>query len=51
MGMDIAEHKQEDVITNGYCCFNHIIGLPKRNGIDVWGWKDTIVCIMQEGIN
>jgi hypothetical protein len=22
---DIAEHKQEDVRTNGDCCFNHIM--------------------------
>jgi len=32
---NIAEHKQEDIKTNGDCCFNHIIGLPQRNGIDV----------------
>jgi hypothetical protein len=25
---NIAEHKQEDVRTDGDCCFNHIIGLP-----------------------
>jgi hypothetical protein len=31
---NIAEHKQEDIKTNGDCCFNHIIGLPQRNGID-----------------
>jgi hypothetical protein len=29
---DQKEHKQEDNITNGDCCFNHIIGLPKKNG-------------------
>ena len=28
------EHKQEDIKTNGDCCFNHIIGLPQKNGID-----------------
>ena len=28
------EHKQEDVRTNGYCCFNHIIGLPQKDGTD-----------------
>jgi hypothetical protein len=22
------QHKQEDIKTNGDCCFNHIIGLP-----------------------
>jgi hypothetical protein len=30
----IEEHKQEDIITNGDCCFNHIIGLPQKDGID-----------------
>jgi hypothetical protein len=31
---NIAEHKQEDVKTNGNCCFNHIIGLPQKDGND-----------------
>jgi hypothetical protein len=31
---DIEEHKVVDIITNGGCCFNHIIGLPKKNGQD-----------------
>jgi hypothetical protein len=25
-------HKQEDIKTNGDCCFNHIIGLPRKDG-------------------
>jgi terminase large subunit-like protein len=29
---NIKEHKQEDIDTNGECCFNHIIGLPIKNG-------------------
>ena len=28
------EHKQEDIKTNGDCCFNHIIGLPQKDGND-----------------
>ena len=28
------EHKQEDIRTNGDCCFNHIIGLPQKDGND-----------------
>jgi hypothetical protein len=32
--LDIEEHKQEDIKTNGDCCFNHIIGLPQKDGID-----------------
>jgi hypothetical protein len=31
---NIEEHKQEDVRTNGDCCFNHIIGLPTKEGIE-----------------
>jgi hypothetical protein len=31
---NIEEHRQEDIKTNGECCFNHIIGLPLRNGMD-----------------
>ena len=26
-----SRHRQEDVRTKGDCCFNHIIGLPKKN--------------------
>jgi hypothetical protein len=29
---NIKEHKQEDIDTKGECCFNHIIGLPIKNG-------------------
>ena len=31
---NIEEHKQEDIKTNGDCCFNHIIGLPQMDGND-----------------
>ena len=31
---NIQEHKYEDIRTNGDCCFNHIIGLPQKDGID-----------------
>jgi hypothetical protein len=31
---DKQQHKLEDIKTNGDCCFNHIIGLPKKNGVD-----------------
>jgi hypothetical protein len=30
----VDEHKQEDMGTNGDCCFNHIIGLPQKDGVD-----------------
>jgi hypothetical protein len=28
---DQSKHKQEDIKTLGDCCFNHIIGLPKKD--------------------
>ena len=28
---DKEEHKQTDILTNGYCCFNHVIGLPTKD--------------------
>jgi hypothetical protein len=28
------EHKLEDVRTKGECCFNHIIGLPTKDGLE-----------------
>ena len=31
---DIEKHDLEYLITNGNCCFNHIIGLPIKNGIE-----------------
>jgi hypothetical protein len=31
---NIEEHKHEDIRMNGDCCFNHIIGLPQKDGID-----------------
>jgi hypothetical protein len=31
---DIEEHKQEDIRTKGECCFNHIIGLPTKDGLE-----------------
>src|ERR671930_1444884 len=29
---NVDKHKQEDIKTNGDCCFNHIIGLPTKEG-------------------
>ena len=28
------EHKPKDIKTKGDCCFNHIIGLPRKDGIE-----------------
>ena len=30
---NVEDHRKEDIITNGYCCFNHIIGLPTKEGM------------------
>jgi hypothetical protein len=31
---DQRQHKQEDIKTKGDCCFNHIIELPRKDGIE-----------------
>ena len=31
---DIHEHRLEDIRTKGKCCFNHIIGLPTKDGLE-----------------
>jgi hypothetical protein len=28
------EHKERDRTSKGDCCFNHIIGLPRKDGIE-----------------
>jgi hypothetical protein len=28
------KHKREDMKTDGNCCFNHIIGLPTKEGME-----------------
>jgi hypothetical protein len=41
---NVEQHRQEDIITNGDCCFNHIIGLAQRNGADkpLYNYKKII---------
>jgi hypothetical protein len=31
---NIQEHRQENIKADGDCCFNHILGLPQKDGID-----------------
>lgn len=31
---DVRRHKQVDIQTQGYCCFNHIISLPMKDGVE-----------------
>jgi hypothetical protein len=41
---NIEEHRQEDIRTNGGCCFNHVIGLPQKDGQDkpLYDYEKTI---------
>jgi hypothetical protein len=32
---DQQQHRQQDIKTKGDCCFNHIIGLPQKDGHDM----------------
>jgi hypothetical protein len=32
--LGLKQHRQEGIRTKGDCCFNHIIGLPKKTGIE-----------------
>ncbi|HET8855902.1 MAG TPA: DEAD/DEAH box helicase family protein [Nitrososphaeraceae archaeon] len=48
---DQQEHKQQDIITKGQCCFNHVIGLPtKDNNIEkpLFDYQETIYNILQQ---
>jgi hypothetical protein len=38
------QHKLEDINTDGDCCFNHIIGLPQKDGNDkpLYDYERTI---------
>ena len=40
----IEAHKQEDIRTNGDCCFNHVIGLPQkdRNDMPLYDYEQLI---------
>jgi hypothetical protein len=31
---DLEEHKQVYTQHNGACCWNHVVGLPKKNGVE-----------------
>lgn len=38
------QHKQEELRTRGMCCFNHMIGLPRKGGIErpLYDYQKTI---------
>lgn len=47
---DAGEHRAEDIRTNGDCCFNHIIGLPRKNDIErpIFDYEKKIFdCLIQ----
>ena len=50
---NIEEHKREDVRTNGECCFNHIIGLPQKDGDDkpLYDYQQKIFDSLVDGGN
>ena len=29
--MESTEHRKQDSLTKGNCCFNHVLGLPRNN--------------------
>ena len=31
---DQNHHRLQDITTKGYCCFNHICGLPTKHGVE-----------------
>jgi hypothetical protein len=38
------QHKLEDINTDGDCCFNHIIGLPTKEGVEkvIFDYEKTL---------
>ena len=45
---DVDSHRLEDVCTSGNCCFNHIIGLPKKSGLEkpIFDYERMIIDIL-----
>ena len=41
---DQKEHKQEDIKTKGNCCFNHVVGLPKKDNKEkpIFGYEKLL---------
>jgi hypothetical protein len=51
---NIEQHKQEDVHTKGACCFNHMIGLPQKDGNDkpLYDYEQLIFdCLVTQNSN
>jgi hypothetical protein len=45
---NIEEHKLEDIRTKGECCFNHIIGLPTKEGLEkpIFNYLELLYCAL-----
>jgi len=48
-----AEHRKEDIRTDGDCCFNHIIGLPRKDGLEkrIFDYEKIIFDYLQSNNN
>ena len=45
---DVESHRLEDARTSGNCCLNHIIGLPKKSGLEkpLFDYERTVIDIL-----
>jgi hypothetical protein len=51
---NIEQHKREDIHTKGDCCFNHIIGLPTKEGMQrpIFDYQKLLYDSLQiQGVN
>ncbi len=47
---DREEHKRQDILTKGNCCFNHVIGLPTKDNVEkpLFDYQKLIYDSLQE---
>ena len=50
---NIGEHKRADIATKGNCCFNHIIGLPKKDNkqLPIFDYEQSLVSALDNNKN
>jgi hypothetical protein len=50
---NIAEHKRADIASNGACCFNHIIGLPRKDNkqLPIFDYEQSLVSALDNNKN
>ncbi len=46
---DVTEHHDEQLATMGNCCFNHVLGLPKKDGIskELFDYEKVVLDLLQ----